>query len=137
MNYERVYEKISSLISAEVPDAVMVFPNNQPAKKCNLEISINVSEIGTEFWTEKLQRKMLSIDNVISVPLSKGTERINNVAAKIQSLFSPIDPQKTNIYFDDGTRLIVRSSQQLTPNINEQDSKYQINVRIEADAYVP
>ena len=132
MNYETVYQTLKTKLLALVPNASVRLPNEPPAEKTELDIDIFVSEIDDNIFTEDETQRDVSINLLLSVPVSTGTERIHNIASRIVMEFNPL--QGGSFWTNKREHFVRISSAGLrTPNIS--DDCYQINVRISAIIY--
>jgi hypothetical protein len=132
MNYEGVYQTLKPKLEALVPNAAVRLPNEKPADNTELNIDVSVSEIDDNIYTEISTKHDLSINLLLSVPVSTGTKRIHNIASRLVTEF---DPLSGGSFWTDGREHFVRinSAGQRQPNIS--DNRYQINVRILATIY--
>jgi len=132
MNYEAVYQTLRTKLQELVPHAAVRLPNETPAGPTTLDIDVSVSEVDTNIYTEESTKRDISINLLLSVPVSTGTERINNIASRLATAFNPLHDGSfwtdTRDYF-----VQVQSVCQRQPNISE--NRYQINVRILAIIY--
>jgi hypothetical protein len=135
MNYEIVAKKIKQMIAEIVPNAIIYLANETPKESSPLDIGIDVAEIDANPYTESEMKRLASASMLISVPISTGIERVNNIASKIQAMFCPIVSKKSGFRVETGEWVRVHSSRQLAGMANEQAKKYQINVRVELDLY--
>ena len=127
MNYETVYQTLKTKLTALVPSASVRLPNEPPAKDTELDIDVSVSEVDTNIYTEKENKRDVSINLLLSVPVSTGTERIHNIASRLVTAFNPLQGGS----FWAGKRehyVRINSAGQRQPNISGE--RYQINVRI-------
>jgi hypothetical protein len=135
MNYEIVAKKIKQMIAEIVPNAIIYLANETPKESSPLDIGIDVAEIDANPYTESEMKRLASASMLLSVPVSTGTERINNIASKIQAMFCPIVSKKSGFRVETGEWVRIHSSRQMAGFVNEQFQKYQINVRVELDLY--
>jgi len=127
MNYEVVYETLETKLTALVPNASVRLPNKPPADKTDFDIDVSVTELDDTIYTEIITKRDVSINLLLSVPVSTRTERIHNIASRIVTAFNPL--KRGNFWTDGREHFIrIRSAGQRQPNIS--DSRYQINVRI-------
>jgi len=130
MNYEVVCQTLKAKLEALVPNAAVRLPNEIPADKTALDIGVSVAEVDSTIHTEVSTKLDLSINLLISVPVSTGTEMIHNIASQIVTAFDPL--QKGNFWA--GEHFVrISSASQRQPNIS--GNSYQINVRILAVIY--
>ena len=127
MNYETVYKTLEKKLKALVPNASVRLPNKPPAKSKEMNIDVSVTEIDSNIYTEEETKRDISINLLLSVPVSTGTESIHNIASRIVTAF---DPLQGGSFWTDKREYFVRisSAGQRQPNIT--DTLYQINVRI-------
>jgi hypothetical protein len=127
MNYERVYQTLKAKLTALVPNATVRLPNEPPAEPTALDIDVTITETDSNLHTEETTKHNVSINLLTSVPVSTGTERINNIVSQLVAEF---DPLSGGSFWTDGRQHFVRISSvsQKQPNIT--DSRYQINVRV-------
>ena len=132
MNYEVVYRTLKTKLTALVPNATVRLPNEEPADNTELNIDVSVSEIDNNIYTEVSTKHDISINLLLSVPVSIGTEQIHDIASRLVTAFNPLSDGS---FWTDGREYFVRisSAGQRTPNIS--DTRYQINVRISATIY--
>jgi len=130
MNYEAVYQTLKTKLQALACNAAIRLPNEPPADETDLDIDVSVTETDSNIRTEIDTRRNVSIDLLLSIPVSTGTERIHNIAAKIVAAFDPL--HKGNFWAGKprAGRHFVRidSAGQRQPSITK--TRYQINVRI-------
>ena len=132
MNYEVVYQTLKAKLQALVPNASVRLPNEPPKKNTKLDIDISVTEIGSNIHTEEETKRDVSIDILLSIPVSTGTERIHDIASKIVTAFDPL--QDGSFWAGKREHFVrIRSAGQRRPNMV--DTQYQINVRILASIY--
>jgi hypothetical protein len=132
MNYQSVYTTLKAKLKALVPDAAVRLPNERPAEKTALDIDVSVTETDSTIYTEVSTKHNVSIDLLVSVPASTGTEAINNIVSKIVTAFDPL--QDGNFWTDHKEHCVrMYSVSQKQPNIS--DNCYRINVRILAVIY--
>ena len=132
MNYEPVYKTLETKLAALVPNASVRLPNRQPAKPTDLDIDVTVSEIDNTIFTEEENKRDLSINLLLSVPVSSGTERIHNIASKLVAAFNPL---KKGSFWTSGREYFVRIRSAGQRQANISGNPYQINVRILAIIY--
>ena len=127
MNYESVYQTVKAKLTALIPSATVRCPNEPPAEKTALDISVSVTETDSFPYTEVETKHHVSIDLLTSVPVSEGTERIHHIVSQLVTAF---DPLRGGDFWTDEEKYFVgiQSVSQKQPNIAE--NRYQINVRI-------
>jgi len=127
MNYEAVYQTLRTKLQELVPNAAVRLPNETPAEPTTLDIDVSVTETDSNPHTEETTKHDVSIDLLTSVPVSTGTERINNIVSKLVETFDPL--QDGSFWTDDRQNFVrIRSVGQKQANIT--DGRYQINVRV-------
>jgi len=127
MNYESVYQTLKAKLTALLNNASVRLPNEKPALPTTLDIDISVTETDSNPHTEESTKHDVSIDLLTSVPVSTGTERINNIVSQLVEEFDPL--RGGSFWTDDRTNFIrISSVSQKQSNIT--DGRYQINVRI-------
>ena len=132
MNYETVYQTLKTKLTTLVPSASVRLPNEPPADDTELDIDVSVSEVDSNVYTEESTKRDVSINILLSVPVSTGTERIHNIASQLVTDFNPL--QGGSFWTDKRERYVrIKSAGQRQPNIS--GMKYQINVRILATIY--
>ena len=132
MNYEPVYETLETKLKALVPNASVRLPNRPPVDNADLNIDVTVSETNNTIYTEVETKRDISINFLLSVPVSTGTERIHNIASRIETAFNPLEGG--SFWTDKCEHFVnISSAGQRQPNIT--DTLYQINVRILATIY--
>jgi hypothetical protein len=133
MNYEGVYKTLKAKLAALVKNASVRLPNEKPAEPTALDIDVSVTETDCNPYTEVETKHSVSIDLLTSVPVSTGTERINNIVSKLVTAFDPLR-QKGGFWTDDQQYFVrLRSVSQKQANMT--DSRYQVNVRILATIF--
>ena len=127
MNYEPVYQTLKTKLEALIQNVAVRLPNEPPAKATDCDIDISVTEVDANFYTEEENRRDISIDLLISVPVSTGTERIHNIASQIVKEFNPL---RFGCFWTGQREYYVRiqSAGQRRPNITH--DFYQVNIRI-------
>jgi len=126
MNYEPVYQTLKTRLQALIPDANIRFPNRPPVRSTELDIDVSIVEIDSSIYSEEHIKRDVSINILLSVPISTGTQRIHNAASKIAKAFNPL--QFGNFWTDQREYFVrIKSAGQRNPNISD---TYQINVRI-------
>ena len=127
MNYEKVFTTLKAKLSALIPNAAIRLPNEEPAEPTTLDIDVSITETDCNPHTEEVAKHDVSIDLLVSVPVSTGTERIHHIVSQLVKAF---DPLSGGSFWTDEKEHFVRISSvsQKTPNIT--DSRYQINVRV-------
>jgi hypothetical protein len=132
MNYQSVYTTLKAKLKALVPSAAVRLPNEKPADPTKLDINISVTETDSTIHTEVSTKHDVSIDLLVSIPASTGTEHINNIVSKIVTAF---DPLQDGSFWTDGKEHFVRISSVSQKQSNISGNRYQINVRILAVIY--
>ena len=127
MNYESVYQTLRTKLQELVPNASVRLPNEKPAQPTALDIDVSVTETDSNPHTEATTKHDVSIDLLTSVPVSTGTERINNIVSQLVETFDPL--QGGSFWTDDRTKF-VRISSVSQKQSNIAGGRYQINVRI-------
>jgi len=132
MNYEVVYQAVKAKVKALVPTAAVRLPNEPPAKNTKLDIDLTITEVDSTIYTEVETKRDVSINLLLSVPVSIGTTQIHHIASRLVTAFDPL--HSGNFWTDKRERFVrIRSAGQRQPNMT--DSVYQINVRILATIY--
>jgi hypothetical protein len=132
MNYESVYQTLKAKLTALVKNASVRLPNEEPTQPTALDIDVSVTETDSNPHTEETTKHDVSIDLLISVPVSTGTERINNIVSQLVAAF---DPLTGGSFWTDDRQHFVRISSVSQKQSNITDGRYQINVRILATIY--
>jgi hypothetical protein len=127
MNYERVYQTLKTKLTALCKNAAVRLPNEKPAEPTVLDIDVTITETDCNPYTEETTKHNVSIDMLTSVPVSTGTERINNITARLVAAF---DPLLGGSFWTDDRQHFVRISSVSQKQANIVDSRYQINVRV-------
>lgn len=131
MNYEAVYTALFAKVSELVPTAGVHLPNQETAEASELDIDIAVTETDYNIYTECESKHDVSIDMLVSVPVSTGTERIHNIVSRLTAAF---DPLIAGSFWAKPYFVRINSISPAAGNIS--DSRYQINVRISATIYL-
>jgi len=130
MNYEVVYQTVKAKLTALVPKAAVRLPNEIPKDNTALDIDVSITEVDSSIYTEVSTKLDLSINLLLSVPISTGTKKIHETASQIVTTFDPL--QKGDFWA--GEHFIrISSAGQRQPHIT--GNRYQINVRILATIY--
>jgi len=125
MNYEVVYQTLKAKLQTLACNAAIRLPNEPPAGDSELDIDVSVTETDSNIRTEIDTRRNISIDLLLSIPVSTGTERIHNIAANIVAAF---DPLHKGSFWAGKCFVRIDSAGQRQPSITK--TRYQINVRI-------
>ena len=127
MDYEVVYQTLKAKLQALIPNASVRLPNEPPAEPAEVGIDVSITENDSPIYTEEKLTRHISIDILLSVPRSEGTERIHDIASKIATAFNPV---QRGSFWTAGREYFVRirSAGQRQPHTS--DTQYQINVRV-------
>jgi hypothetical protein len=137
MNYKGVYQTVKAKLTALVKNAAVRLPNETPAEPTELDIDVTITETDSNPDTEETTKHNVSIDMLTSVPVSTGTERINNIVSKLVAAFDPL--QQRDFWTtdrpegegrNDDKKHFVRISSVSQKQPNTADHRYQINVRV-------
>jgi hypothetical protein len=132
VNYEGVYQTLKAKLTALVPHAAVRLPNEKPAETTELDIDVSVTETDSNPYTEESTKHNVSIDLLISVDTSKGTERLHRIVSKMVAAF---DPLQDGSFWSDEKKHFVRINSVSQKQAHITESRYQINVRILAAIY--
>jgi len=138
MNYEVVYKTLETKLTALVPNASVRLPNRPPADDTDFDIDVSVSEIGSTIHTEASTKRDVSINLLLSVPVSIGTESIHNISSRIVTALSPqqatpLTPIQKGDFW--AGKYFVRINSASSKQQNITDTRCRINVRISATIY--
>ena len=137
MNFERLTEYIASkLLTLNINGLTkedIHLPNSEfQASRRGLWLEITIGKGEQENWSERTERRMITINQIVCVPAGSGTDRVNYIAHRIQSLYAPYIPEKSGFTVG-GARFRVLSCNQMTPDY--QDGTFKVNVRLVVEKY--
>jgi len=127
MNYEPVYDTLETKLKALVPNASVRLLNRPPVDDTDFDIDVSVSEIDDTIYTEVETKRDVSINLLLSVPVSTGTKSIHQIASRLVTAFNPL---KGGSFWTDGREHFVRISSAGQRRQNITDTRCRINVRI-------
>lgn len=144
MNIERIQEaaraKLESLRSDDGatplvrPDRIVLpqKPFEVPDEREYLFVEIVVAQDDSMPVTDRTMGWYGAINYTVNVPVSTGTAEANNVASRIEAMFSPICSKRSAFATTDGHWIGIRGTRQM-PADTAVENLYRINVRVDVE----
>lgn len=106
MNHQRILEhftkRILDLGITGIKREDINLPNEEfPRKDRELWIEISVGEGEPLNYAESVDRRFITVNLILGVPLGSGTQRLNNIAEKVSQIYSPLVSSRASIRIGD------------------------------------
>lgn len=137
MNHQRIIEhfvqKVLALGLTGVTRQDINLPNEEFARKGrDLWIEISVGEGEPLNYTEGVDRRFITVNVILGVPIGSGTQRLNNCAEIVSRIYSPLVPTHASIRIGDNFFAVRRVTKYPAETLSD---GLKLNVRFSLEKY--
>lgn len=137
MNHQRILEhfkeKVLALGTNGVTGNDINLPNEKWEKKDReiwFELSIGESEPLN--FAEGVDRRLVTVNVIVAVPIGSGTQRLNNIAERVSHIYTPLDSARGGFKIGNNVFVIRRVSKYPAEQVSD---VLKLNVRFVMELY--